>query len=318
MLTSMKTIRLIPLVLAALGFAATPGPAQINTVQEVAPGVYFHEGDPRRGHSNNGWIVFDDFVFVVDANYPSGAEVVMPRIRETTDKPVRFVFNTHHHGDHAYGNQRWAELGATLLSSAEALEEMKKVETGYFGGVPGRWEGAAAQRPDVAATKLKPPVMLFPKDLFFDDGRVRVELVWLGVGHTRGDAYAWLPHEKILFTGDACVNGAYNNVDDGNITEWIQTLERAKQLGAVMVCPGHGPKGGPEIIADQQAYFIELQRQVKALVATGKSAAEIKAAMALVATEIKKMPNIARYVPGDLTRHIQKVYLELGGSVFPK
>jgi cyclase len=313
----MKILRLLSLVLTALALAA-PAMTQINTVQSLAPGVYFHQGDPRRGHSNNGWLVFDDFVVVIEANFPSGTEVIMPRIKETTDKPVRFVFNTHHHGDHAYGSRRWAELGATVLSSSEALAEMRKVETGYFGGAPGRWEDAARLRPDVAATSLKPPVLLFPQELVFDDGQARVELVWLGVGHTRGDAYAWLPQEKILFTGDACVNGPHNYMDDANIAEWIKTLERVKQLGAVIVCPGHGPRGGPEIIADQQAYLSELYRQVKVLVEAGKSAAEIKAAAPGIAAEIKKTPNIARYVPSDLTRHVQKAYLELGGTVFPK
>ena len=305
-------------ILGALALSAAAACAQINTVQPVVPGVYFHEGDPRRGHSNNGWIVFDDFVFVIDGNYPSGAKVVMPRIKETTAKPVRFVLNTHHHADHAYGNQLWAEAGATVLSSVAALEEMKKVETGFFGGAPGRWEASAAKRPDVAETHLRPPVMLFPNELIFDDGKERVELHWFGVGHTGGDGYAWLPKEKVLFTGDACVNGPSNMIDDGDVSQWIKTLEIVKRLGAVKVCPGHGPMGGPEIIVDQQGYFIELQKQVKALVDAGKSAAEIKAAGPAVAAAIKKTPNIARYVPADLTRHIQKVYLELGGTVFPK
>ena len=314
----MKSLRSL-LAAAAVGSVATvSGLGQINTVQTVAPGVYFHEGDPRRGHSNNGWVVFGDFVFVIDANYPSGAKIVMPQIKTTTDKPVKFVFNTHHHADHAYGNQLWADEGATLLSTTRALEEMKKVETGYFGGSPGRWEAAAAKRPDVAATHLKPPYVLFPDELIFDDGKERVELHWFGAGHTQGDGYAWLPREKILFTGDACVNGPHNNVDDGNITEWIKTLEIAKQLGAEKVCPGHGPMGGPEIIVDQQAYFIALRDRVKALVDAGKSAGEIKAAAAAIAAELKKIPNIARYVQPDLTRHVQRVYLELGGTVFPK
>src|SRR5258708_4140059 len=262
----MKMLKPASLVFVALALFQAPAIAQINTVQTVAPGIYFHEGDPRRGHSNNGWIVFDDFVLVVDANYPSGATIVMPQVATTTDKPVRFVFNTHHHADHAYGNELWAEKGATLVASTAMLDEMKKVETGYFGGEPGRWEASAKTRPDVAATKLKPPVMLFPKDLFLDDGKRRVELRWFGTGHTKGDAYAWLPKEKILFTGDACVNSASNNVADGTVSEWIKTLEVVKQLGAEKVCPGHGPMGGPEIIADQQAYFIALTAQVKALV----------------------------------------------------
>ena len=291
---------------------------QINTVQTVAPSVYFHEGDPRHGHSNNGWIVFDDFVLVVDANYPSGAKIVMPQIATTTDKPVRFVFNTHHHGDHAYGNQLWADAGATLVASTAMLEEMKKVETGAFGGEPGRWEASAKTRPDVAATKLKPPTMLFPKDLFLDDGHHRVELRFFGTGHTKGDAYAWLPKERILFTGDACVNGPHNNVNDGDVGEWIKTLELVKQLGAEQVCPGHGPMGGPEIIADQQAYFIALRAAVKALVEANKTPADVKAALPDIAAEIKKNPHIARYVPANLTAHVQKVYSEFGGPALPK
>jgi cyclase len=293
-------------------------PAQINTVQTVAPGVYFHEGDPRRGHSNNGWIVFDDFVLVIDANYPSGAKIVMPQIKTTTDKPVRFVFDTHHHADHAYGNQLWADSGATLVSSVAALEEMKKVETGYFGGEPGRWEASAKGRPDVAASKFKPPVMLFPKDLFIDDGKSRVELRAFGTGHTKGDGYAWLPKEKILFTGDACVNGPYNNLNDGDVAAWIETLELVKQLGAEKVCPGHGPMGGPEIIADQQSYLIELMREMKALVTAGKTPAEVKASLPDISATLKKNERIARYVPTNLTAHVQKVYLELGGQPLPK
>jgi glyoxylase-like metal-dependent hydrolase (beta-lactamase superfamily II) len=304
-------------VLAVLGFASSEAVGQINTVQLVAPGVYFHEGDPRRGHSNNGWIVFDDYVLVIDANYPSGADIALPKVRETTDQPVRFVFDTHHHADHAYGNKVWADAGATIVSSVGAMEEMKRVETGRFGREPGRWEKSAAKRPDVAATKLQPPSVLFPRDLFFDDGRRRVELKWLGIAHTQGDAVAWLPNEKILFTGDVCVNGPQNNVADGNIGEWIKTLERLKQLGAEKVCPGHGPMSGPEIIVDQQRYFVELQREVKALHVATKSPAEVKAALPEIAAALKRIPTIARYVPASLFVPVQKVWVELGGAPLP-
>jgi glyoxylase-like metal-dependent hydrolase (beta-lactamase superfamily II) len=312
----MKIPALVTLVLlAALPLAAF---AQINTVQTVAPGIYFHEGDPRRGHSNNGWIVFDDFVLVIDANYPSGAKIVMPQVATTTDKPVRFVFNTHHHADHAYGNELWAEQGATIVASTAMLDEMKKVETGFFGGEPGRWEASAKTRPDVAATKLKPPVLLFPRDLFLDDGKRRVELHYFGTGHTKGDAYAWLPKEKILFTGDACVNSASNNVNDGDLGEWIKTLELVKQLGAEKVCPGHGPMGGPEVIVDQQAYFVALRREVKALSDAHKTPAEVTAALPDIAAALKKDAHIARYVPANLTAHVQKAWTEFGGEPLPK
>lgn len=303
---------------AAVSFLAAPAAAQINTVHVVAPGVYFHEGDPRRGHSNNGWVVFGDHVFVIDANYPSGAAIVAPKIKESSEKPLRFVFNTHHHADHAYGNQQWSDAGATIVATAAALEEMKLVETGFFGGAPGRWENSAKNRPDVAASKLKPPSLVFPRELVFDDGKQRVELRFVGVAHTRGDGVAWLPREKILFTGDMCVNGPFMNLADGNIADWIKTLEALKQLGAEKVCPGHGAMGGPEIIADHQRYFIELTRHVQALVDAKKTPAEVRAAVPSIAEALKAIPSVARYVPASLVGPVQKVYLELGGTALPR
>jgi glyoxylase-like metal-dependent hydrolase (beta-lactamase superfamily II) len=195
---------------------------------------------------------------------------------------------------------------------------MKVAETGFFGGEPGRWEGSAKTRPDVAASKLKPPTLLFPREMIFDDGKRRAELRWLGVAHTKGDGFLWLPKEKILFTGDACVNGPYNFVGDGNIAEWIKTLEAVRQLKPEKVMPGHGALGGPEIIADQQQYFVELHKRIKALVDAGKSAAEIKAATPGVADQLKKITNIARYVPPSLNAHAEKVCMELGSGPFPK
>ena len=64
---------------------------EIGVVQKVAPNVYFHQGDLDKGHCNQGWIVFKDYVLVVDGNFPSGVEVVLPKIKATTDKPIKFV-----------------------------------------------------------------------------------------------------------------------------------------------------------------------------------------------------------------------------------
>ena len=75
--------------------------AASGEVQELAPGVYFRE---QEGGCNNGWVVFDDYVLVIDANFPVYAERVVAEIKKTTSKPIRFVFDTHYHGDHAFGN----------------------------------------------------------------------------------------------------------------------------------------------------------------------------------------------------------------------
>ena len=302
-------------VMLFLGFAV-PAMAQVNEVKEVAPNVYFHQGDLVQGHCNNGWVVLDDYVLVVDANFPSGAKLVLPKIQATSQKPIRFAFDTHHHGDHAYGNQVWADAGAILVAHSGVLEEMKKYETALFGGAPGRWEEAAKGRKDVAESKLKAPTLLYDKNLILDDGKTRVELLHFGVAHTHGDGFAWLPKEGILFTGDACVNGPFNYVGDGSIIEWIETLERAKQLKPKIVCPGHGPVAGGEMLDQQQAYFKALHAAVKNLVDAKKTPAEVKGEIDRIKGELDAQEPIRKYIGQSFAGHVEKVYIELGGKPF--
>jgi cyclase len=291
----------------------------INKVDPIVSGVFFHQGDiDHQGHCNNGWIIFEDYVLVVDANYPSGAQNILPKIRALTPKPIRFAFDTHHHADHAYGNQVMVENGATPVAHTGVIEEMKRYETGYYDHKPGRWEREAKQRPDVAASRLKPPSVLFPGELYFDDGKQRVELMHLGVAHTHGDALAWLPEQRILFTGDACVNGPYNFVGDGNVEKWVGTLDAAKKLGARVVCPGHGPRGTAAVLEDQQAFFKQLREQVGALVNAKKSAREVHGAVPQIGEYLTAQAQIARYVDKKgLPDQVEKVYTEMTGDTFP-
>jgi len=306
------------LLLRAPVHSQRTGTGGIGQVTQLASNVYFHEGDLRgKGHCNNGWVIFDDYVLVIDANFPSGALEIIPKIRALTNKPIRFAFDTHHHGDHAYGNQVWVEHGATPVAHAGVIDEMKKYETGYYGDRPGRWEEAARTREDVRNSRLKPPTLLFPKELYFDDGKQRVELRWFGVAHTHGDGWAWLPKERILFTGDACVNGPYNYTGDGNIGQWIRTLAEVQKLRPRIVAPGHGPVGGPEVLEEQKQYFIALRRGVQRLVDARKSAAEVQAAIPALRAEIERRREIARYVGDFFPAQVAKVYQELTGQTLP-
>src|SRR5271165_4763508 len=89
--------------LLGLGFAITRGDAQPNTVKQIAPGVWFREGDMVQDHCNNVFIEMKDYLIVVDANFPSGARLAMEDAKKLSPKPVKYVFITHHHGDHDYG-----------------------------------------------------------------------------------------------------------------------------------------------------------------------------------------------------------------------
>ena len=86
--------------------------SQARPVKEIAPGVFYYFGDEAKQMSANCvWIVFRDYVLAIDANYPWGAEDILKEIRKTTDKPVRYVFNTHYHHDHTFGNAIFKDSG---------------------------------------------------------------------------------------------------------------------------------------------------------------------------------------------------------------
>ncbi len=310
-------VALIVMSTAPLVGNVTP---QIGTVKELAPGVFFHHGDLLgKGHCNTGWVVLEDYVLVLDANFPSGAHEVIPKIKAITNKPIRFAFDTHHHGDHAYGNQVWAEQGATPVAHEGVIEEMKKYETGSYGGEPGRWESAAKQRPDVAASKLKPPSLLYRDLMIFDDGKQRVELRWYGVAHTHGDGFAWLPQQKILFTGDACVNGPFNYIGDGDSAKWIETLTKAQALGATVIAPGHGPLGDRSLLEQQKQYFIALRAEVANLKGMSPEAAQ-KQVETIRKALIAKHPNYVGTAESGpwLEAQVGQVYKEMTGKQFPR
>ena len=289
---------------------------RVGEVQELAPGVYFHQGNLDKGHCNQGWVVFKNFVLVIDGNFPEGAEEVIAKIRSMTDKPIRFAFDTHHHGDHMYGNKVWVDAGAVPVAHEGVVEEARKYETGHFGGAPGRWEEEAKTRKDVRESELVLPVIRYPDRMVFDDGTMRVELLHFGVGHTHGDGWAWLPKERILFSGDACVNGPYNFVADGDIQDWIATLGKARKLDPRTVGPGHGPLSDGSVLADQQAYFEELSRLVAAAKTEVKTAAEMEARVSKLREEIVKKASIARYVGDGFPAQVEKVWVEMGGESF--
>ena len=288
----------------------------------VAPDIYFHEGnvaDNSDAVCNNGWIMFEDYVLVIDANFPAGAKLIIGKIRALTDKPIRFAFDTHHHGDHAYGNQIYVENGAVPVAHTGVVEEMRKYETGYYGNKPGRWEETAKGRADLRTTRLKPPSVLFSKDLIFDDGKHRVELMHLGVAHTHGDAVAWLPKEKILFTGDVCVNGPYNYVGDGDVGKWVGTLDAARKLGAKIVCTGHGARAVGTVLDDQQAFFNALREQIGAIMAK-TAPEEARVQIESIRATLKGNAQIARFVGergagwDPFPSQVEKVYEELTGK----
>src|SRR5213596_1779412 len=148
--------------------AAVPGAElprmKFNEVKEVAPGVFFRyssisatDKNVPFGGSNNIWIVFEDYVVVIDANFPKEAGDVIEAIKKTTDKPIRYVLDTHHHGDHAYGNAVFAKTGASIVSQANCARWLREKGAKEFADA-GR---GPTGRKDIAASSLKVPEVVF-------------------------------------------------------------------------------------------------------------------------------------------------------------
>jgi cyclase len=304
----------------ALGFVLAPGLApaaelpnmKFNDVKEVAPGVFFRYSaiSPTNpsifGGSNNIWVVFNDYVVVIDANFPKEAGDVIKAIKKTTDKPIRYVLDTHHHGDHAYGNAVFGAAGASVVAQANCARTLRADGPREFAAAGSGPTG----RKDVAASVLKVPDVVFDDKLVLDDGKQRVEFLFLGHAHTAGDAVAYLPRHKILCTGDACVNGAYNFMGHSDSASWVRALEKMQQLDVAMVCPGHGPVAGKDLIEKQKRYFVELRRAAAEGIKAGRDADEIRRGLDM--PWYKEWTGVT-----PAAANVQHVYDELTGRVGP-
>jgi cyclase len=310
--------------------AAAPGqvdpvdrPEKLTPIK-LAPGVFALLAPAGRIWCNFAWVVFKDYTLVLDGGTLFEAKQVLPVIKSTTDVPVRLVLNTHHHGDHSYGNAFWVENGATVMGNAGIRAEYARLEPLRLHEWP-----AAKLRSGFAAelrkTHLHPPSVLLSSRAVFDDGNQRVELLHFGPAHTVTDTIAWLPKQKIVVTGDVVANGPINVMWDAHVLSWINVIEQVEGLGAKTVVPGHGPIGDASIIVDQRAYFIALRDHVRKIIANGGDAASVRAAVPQTRKTLLADRQIARWtIPNDTTLpdlvslsvQMGRFYTELSGKPY--
>ena len=300
-------VALASMILAA-GVASGWFKPDETAITELAPGVYFRKTatEPVFLGCNQGWVIFDDFVLVIDANFPNQAQETIAEIRKLTDKPIRYVFDTHYHGDHADGNMIYDRTGAVSVASenSKLLFETK----GRAG-----FEQSQKSRPDeYGPLEYSAPSLYFPRSLVLDDGTQRVELLHFGHAHTAGDAVAWLPKHGILFTGDACVNGPFNYTGDSDTESWIRVLTELQKLNVRTIAPGHGELSDAELLTKQKRYFVELREAVQRGIDAGKSLDDIKEQIDLPWYE-----EWAGVPVRDRAENIEHVHSELTGAGKP-
>ena len=194
--------------------------------------AYTAEGDP-----NTGVIVGDDAVLVIDTQAtPVMAQDVIRRIREVTDKPIRYVVLSHYHAVRVLGASGYAP--DHVIASRDTYDLI--VERGAQDMQSEIERFPRLFRAVESVPGLTWPTIVFERRMTLMLGKLQVELMQLGRGHTKGDTVAWLPQEKILFSGDLVEYDATPYTGDAYLTDWPATLDAIAALGPEKLVPGRG------------------------------------------------------------------------------
>jgi glyoxylase-like metal-dependent hydrolase (beta-lactamase superfamily II) len=263
--------------------------------------AYTAEGDP-----NTGVIIGDDAVMVIDTQAtPVMAQDVIRRIREVTDKPIKYVVLSHYHavrvlGAAGYAPEHIVASRDTYDLIVERGEQDKASEIGRFPRLFRAVESVPAG--------LTWPTMTFEGRMSIWLGKLEVQLIQLGRGHTKGDTVAWLPQQRILFSGDLVEFDATPYAGDAYFQDWPHTLDNIAKLEPVALVPGRGaalttPQQVREGLAGTRAFISDVWECVQAGVKAGKDLNAV-----YKETYAKLKPKYAHWVifdhcmPFDVTR----------------
>ena len=263
--------------------------------------AYTAEGDP-----NTGIIIGDDAVMVIDTQAtPVMAQDVIRRIREVTDKPIKYVLLSHYHAVRVLGASAY---GAEHIIASEDTRDLI-VERGQFDkdSEIGRFP-RLFQNVESVPDGLTWPTMTFNRKMTLWLGKLEVQILQLGRGHTKGDTVAWLPQEKILFSGDLVEFDATPYAGDAYFQDWPQTLDNIAALKPEKLVPGRGaalqtPEQVQAGLAGTRAFISDLYESVKASAAKGEDLRKV-----YEATFAQLQPKYGHWVifnhcmPFDVTR----------------
>ena len=301
--------------------------------EKIADGVYYASGGVG---SNNTVIVNDDDVLIVDTGTtPQATRNFLADIRMLTDKPVKYVVNTHFHYDHVDGNQIFGpdvqiiahDYVRTAISTFDVLKR-EPFMTSQMVNVPAQIERlkqqiaaekdaarkttlsaqlAATERNFAQLNELKatPPTLTYSSKLVLHRGSREIDLLFLGRGHTGGDTVVFLPKEKIVVTGDL-MESRLAYMGDAFFDEWVTTLGELKNLDFDIVLPGHGiPFADKGLITAYQAYLTDFVSQAGRLKAQGVTPEDAARRIDLTA-HAKAFPQIEG--PGAELRGVRRAY----------
>ena len=288
---------------------SSSGQAPLFDFKKVADGIYGAIAKPVGVLNCNAAVIVNrDHVLVVDTHSkPSAAKALIRQIRdEITQLPVRYVVDSHLHGDHAMGNEAYPEVfgaGVEVISSVKTREWLEKLGVprlkASLDQVPNQIadlrrgleaskdesqcaifrshiEGLEAYRKEMTPPRVTLPTMTFDRRLVIHRGGREIHLLFLGARHTAGDVVAFVPSERVIATGDL-MHGLLPYMGDGFPDEWPATLKALEALEFDRVVPGHASiQEGKSVLAQFRAYVEEITEKVARGVERGQAVNELK------------------------------------------
>lgn len=299
-----------------MAFAASPARVEDYAMkaQKVAPSVYavvtpardFPNAANKGWNSNSAFVITRDGVLVFDTG---ASEIIGKALRQTiaktTDKPVRWVVNSHGHGDHWLGNNAFA--GAEIISSTHVRSHVTQEGASWVGRVTTMTGGITGD------SKVVAPTRAIDARTVLQFGEVRAELLLSNGGHTAGDVVLWLPEERVLLGGDVVYSDSAPGTFDANIPGWIAFLKELERLKPKVVVPGHGRVADGAVITRQREFFEQIWAIVRAGHEKGKLDHEILPEVRQKLAKYKKL-----YVNFDdrIGRTVSDFYQQVEASAF--
>lgn len=234
------------------------------------------EGDP-----NTGVIIGDDAVMVIDTRAtPVMAEDVIRHVRAVTDKPIKYLLLSHYHAVRVMGAA--AYKADHVIASRGTYELIRERGQQDFDSEVQRFPRLFRSVESVPG--LTWPNLVFDRELTLWLGKTEVQIKHIGKGHSKGDTIAWLPQERVLFSGDLVEEGATPYCGDAYFFEWPETLERLRAFKAERLVPGRGnammtADTADQAIAATAAFLRDLRQHVEAGVKAGRGLKDVFASV---------------------------------------
>lgn len=212
--------------------------------------------------ANAGIIVGKDGIVVIDTlTSAKEAKRFIKDIRAISDKPIKYVVNTHYHLDHAFGNSEFEKIGAIIVSHINDKKNLQKAGESTLQNA----KGFGLTEQDVEGTTIAYPVITFTDRMEIDIGNQKIELIYPGPSHTTGSIIAYLPDRKILFAGDVLFTNYHPFIADGDIESWIKVLDYIMTMDVTTIIPGHGPSSTKKDIQEMKEYLLTFDKKAKEL-----------------------------------------------------